>query len=173
MLRLWSGMVAALLWSFPWCFVWSKYSARSCRHRGRAVLHESLLSDSHHSSFLLTIRLPFCPTTAWPCKRPNTLHYNDCKIHLESSDLPHSGLESRNGDADFPPMSCSCLLAFGILLWPAWLQSQYVSPEPPKRHRSSVQKLDTVSTGFPSSWLGLAEYNSLTRHCEHCLSRCY
>jgi len=58
------------------------------------VLHESLLSDSHHSSFLLTIRLPFCPTTAWPCKRPNTLHYNDCKMSSGSFELPHKGLGS-------------------------------------------------------------------------------
>jgi len=86
--------------------------------------------------------------------------------------LPHE-VSCLNGYKNFPPVSCPCLLAFGIRLWPVWLLIQYLSPGPPRKHCSHVLKLDTISIGFSFCWLGLAEWNSLTRHCEPCWSRCY
>ena len=89
--------------------------------------------------------------------------FGDCLKFLRNG-------SGRNVDKNFPFMLWSCLLTFGIHLW---LLSQYLSPGPPRKHCSSVLKLDTVSTGFSFSWLGVTEWNSLTGHCEDCWSRCY
>jgi len=53
-----------------------------------------------------------------------------------------------NGDKNFPYHGC---WVFWMLLWPAWLLSQYLSRGPPKKHWSSVIKFNTVSTGFSFS----------------------
>jgi len=65
-----------------------------------------------------------------------------------SSQFPHE-ISGWAGDKIFPPMSC--LLAFGIRFWPAWLESRYLSAGPPREHCCSALKLDTVSTGFSFS----------------------
>jgi len=172
MLLLRSGMVAGGR-SFAWWLGWSKYSARSCRHWGEGS--DGRVNFNQTATTLAFYKLSGCRFSLLPhdhVDAPTRFVIMVAKFIWDRLNFLRE-IWGRSGYKNFPPMSWSCLLAFGIRLWPAWLLSQYISPGPPKKHRCFVLKLDTVSTGFLFSWRGLAEYNSLTRQCEHCWSRCY